>query len=203
MLREKYSQIRVNLVNRWQYELGVNVHVDDNIYKNCISNWKVSGQSYTRNFTYEILMRGVYTNEKKYRYGKTISPNCILCDKFPETLSHMLCDCELSSGFWATNVKPLLETLIGIPLNFDAKLIMFSEAPHVHGEMRTILTYVLTTARWAIFEYRYLKLNNLNPVHPLQNFKNTVKKNYDYLFICPLEKIRNHFKIIQLVYRSM
>ena len=203
LINDKYSEVRLNLVNRWQYELGMNVNINDSIFLNCIANWKVSGQSYTRNFSYEVLMRGVYTNEKKYRYGKTISPNCLLCEKYPETLSHVLCNCEISSGFWTSNIKPLLQNLIGISFNFDFNLIMFSEAAYVHGEMRAILTYVLITARWAIWEFRYLKLNNLNPIHPFQNFKTTVRKHYYRMFICPMDNFRKQFNVIELVYKNL
>ena len=115
--------------------------------------------------------------------------------------SHV-CNCEISSGFWTSNIKPLLQNLIGISFNFDFNLIMFYEA--VHGEMRAILTYVLIKARCAIWEFRYnLKLNNLNPIHPFQNFKTTVRKHYYRMFICPMDNFRKQFNVIELVYKNL
>lgn len=190
---------RADIIERWNHELE---NVDNKIFQSLITNWKSMGQAYTRNFSYEVLLRGVYTNTKKFRYGTAISDMCMLCNKFPETISHILCDCEVSSGFWNTNIKTLLEALIGHNIEMTKKFILFSET-NENQNVRPLVTYIMQTARWAIWEFRYLKSNNLNPIHPYSNFKNTVRKNLSYINICLSFSPKKNFDVVKLTFANM
>ena len=83
--------------------------------------------SYVKFFSYEIITKAVYTKDKQFKYGRVVSPNCVLCNKAPETLRHLFCDCEVSSAFWEQNIRPIVSDIVGENLvHLSLVLVLFS-----------------------------------------------------------------------------
>jgi hypothetical protein len=56
--------------------------------------------SKTRETAFQILKRTVWTNNKAYKSRMRLDPNCDRCGK-PETMEHLLCECEnYSEPLW-------------------------------------------------------------------------------------------------------
>lgn len=198
LILNKYKRFYDEIKSRWNSDMN---EIGNSVFSNSVSNWKLPTPSYVKNFSYEIQLRAVYTNVKKYRFQKCISPNCVLCNKEPETLMHIMCNCEVSSAFWSSNIKPILQILVTENIHFENDSILFS-AINIPKEKRTIFNYVMAIARWSIWEYRYLIINNLNPISPYQNFKSIVRKNLFFTKINSLTYYNQH-KMIKDVYETI
>ena len=60
-----------------------------------LNNFKCSIDTRLRYFYFKIFHRAIAFNNFLFKIKRKDSPNCHLCDKFPETITHIFCDCEI------------------------------------------------------------------------------------------------------------
>ena len=61
---------------------------------------KCTIETQLRSFYFKMFHRAICTNQFLHKIGRTDSPNCYFCKKFPETLFHLFCECEKVTPLW-------------------------------------------------------------------------------------------------------
>ena len=100
--RYVYSILRdeavIEMENKWIDCLGVMEDVDWNHIHN--ANFKCTIETQLRSFYFKLFHKAICTNQFLHKIGRADSPNCYFCNKFPETILHVFCECEKVSPLW-------------------------------------------------------------------------------------------------------
>ena len=91
------SQVIENLLNRWQKEIPVNRESLQEAFR---AIYVTSNSPKLRSFQYRLVHRAIITNTKLYQWKKVDSPNCTFCLKYPESYTHLFCECEMVKPLW-------------------------------------------------------------------------------------------------------
>lgn len=91
--------------------------------------------SKTKENSFQILNRTIWTRNKAYKSGRIDSPYCLLCNKI-ETIEHLFVECEKYSFLrWETLAKYISTTLrymfnkTDITVRFDLSSILYNSTP--------------------------------------------------------------------------
>ena len=93
-------------------------------------NWKdvyqlphrATNESSLHVFQYKILNNILYLNNRLHKFGFVESPLCSLCNREPENILHLFCNCQETQKLWKS------ETLVQKPYQFatsDSKACAF------------------------------------------------------------------------------
>ena len=70
-------------------------------------NLKCTIDTRLRSFYFKIFHKAIALNEFLFRIKRKTSPNCSFCDKVPETMIHLVCNCENVSPIWQNRIDPI------------------------------------------------------------------------------------------------
>ena len=65
-----------------------------------LANFKCSIDTRLRTFYFKIFHNAIAFNDFLFKIKRTDSPNCCFCKKFPETIIHFFCECEIARSLW-------------------------------------------------------------------------------------------------------
>ena len=137
--------------------------------------YKLTNVPKLRSFQYRLLQRGLTTNILLKKWGIVASENCYYCKKEPETVIHLLCQCDVVQKLWKEvsifirdqyQVKNVNITDRNIILN-NIVSQKFSKCKDMLKEIRFRKVYPVCTS-WNMFLCR-TKING-------RNVNKTVKK---------------------------
>ena len=99
-------------------------------------------------FQYKILHRILATNSKLFLYKIFESPLCIYCKSADETILHLYCECDMTTGVW----QDIIDWLNPQGFNFE----YFRDSQIILGDpkMDAVINRILLTTKIAIFKNR-------------------------------------------------
>ena len=65
-----------------------------------IWNFKCSIDTHLRSFYFKIFHKAIAFNDFLFKINRRNSPNCDFCDKFPELVIHIFCECDFVRPVW-------------------------------------------------------------------------------------------------------
>jgi hypothetical protein len=68
--------------------------------------WKWPGPTRIQSFLWKLMHGRLLTNEERYKRNMTTENNCPRCNNAPESIMHVLRDCEEVTKFWNSIVRP-------------------------------------------------------------------------------------------------
>lgn len=68
--------------------------------------WKWKGPNYIRTFLWKLIHGKLLTSVERNRRGMSTDVLCPRCNSSPETIMHILKDCDEASQFWNRVIKP-------------------------------------------------------------------------------------------------
>ena len=74
---------------------------------------RAASEPYVRSFQYKVLNYILYTNDRFFKIGYVINPNCTFCKENRETIHHILFECSFSKWFWSECLL-IRDIMIGI-----------------------------------------------------------------------------------------
>ena len=99
-------------------------------------------------FQYKILHRILGTNSKLFLYKIFESPLCSYCKSADETILHLYCECDMTTGVW----QDIIDWLNPQGFNFE----YFRDSQIILGDpkMDAVINRILLTTKIAIFKNR-------------------------------------------------
>ena len=99
-------------------------------------------------FQYKILHRILATNSKLFLYKIFESPLCSFCKSADETILHLYCECDMTTGVW----QDIIDWLNPQGFNFE----YFRDSQIILGDpkMDAVVNRILLTTKIAIFKNR-------------------------------------------------
>ena len=153
------------------------------------NNFTCSVETHLKSFYFKIFHKAICTNKFLHKIGKIDSPNCCFCDKMPESLVHLFCDCEI--------ITPLWDKLCGFIFSKSGEQLTLSKFEQMFG------VNSIKTNHWMIINYLVLYLKfyihrcKFQKVDPnFSAFLNLVKIkfNTEYKIAEKNKKLGKHFK---------
>ena len=103
-------------------------------------NWKVvyqlphrvTNETYLRVFQYKILNNIIYLNNRLHKFGYVESPLCSLCNREPESILHLFCNCQETQKIWKS-VQHWYKNHISLP-RLTPKLVILGELDSSNSE---------------------------------------------------------------------
>ena len=132
------------VVCKWKNEL---LTPDDDAFLNKIFNLPkmCNRDTWMQMFQYKILHRIVATNSKLFLYKIFDSPLCSYCTSDSETILHLFCECDLTTGVW----QEIINWLNPQGFRFE----YFRDSQIILGDPRidAVVNRILLTTKIAIF----------------------------------------------------
>ena len=72
-----------------------------------LRNFKCSIDNRFHSFYFKILHKAIAFNDFLFKIKRRDSPDCAFCNKMPETITHVFCDCEIVKPLWDDMVKTI------------------------------------------------------------------------------------------------
>ena len=93
----------------------------------CIFNLSrsVNSRNYVKDIQYKILYRFLATNMLLYKMKKVVSKNCSFCNIAPESLEHLLYNCNIVLNFWLQLFGKWNEHLNTEHIDCNLKIVIF------------------------------------------------------------------------------
>lgn len=136
---------------------------------------------------FKVAHRAIFTYKKLYKYGKTNTDQCPVCQTETEDLVHLFLYCTELSDF----IDYLVEILKSLFENVDAEKKKSMEVERLltlgfYENWKNVNSYfvnfILSVARYCIFKRRNLIACNEGNVELISFFKFTVKRFLKYIF---------------------
>ena len=143
-----------------------NIHgaISDNEWR-CIFNLlrSVKSRNYVKDIQYKIIYRFLATNKLLYKMKKVVSQNCSFCHIAPESLEHLLYNCNMVMNFWLQVFGKWNEHLNTEHIDCNLKIVIFGLLDRVNlSEKEAIsLNLIILCAKSYIWTCKQNK-NNLN-----------------------------------------
>ena len=155
-------------LRKWEEELNFNFDNDDgcslfsNLYKctTCMS---------LRAFQYFVMHRAIVTNTKLYKWKIKDSAACSFCKQHPESILHLLWECNITSTLW-TEIFTWLNTVTDAFIVFSPHEILLGSG----YDNMTLYDLVFMVAKKYIYACRCL---GVLPVFP--GFLSRLKRIYE------------------------
>ena len=83
-------------------------------------------------FQYKILNNILYLNNRLHKFGFVESPLCCLCNREPESILHLCCNCQETQKLWKS-VQHWCKNHISLP-HLTPKLVLLGELDSSNSE---------------------------------------------------------------------
>jgi len=113
-----------------------------------VRNFKCSIDSRFRSFYFKIFHKAIAFNDFLYKIKRRDSPDCVFCNKMPETITHVFCECEIIKPLWEDMVK-----IIRDKDNIDFDITIFDKMFGVPDDM--FLTYLFLSVKYYIYVCKF------------------------------------------------
>ena len=111
-----------------------------------VKKWDDRGIRWMQMFQYKILHLVLATNSKLFIYKIFESPLCSFCNSENESILHLFCECDLTTGNW----QDIIDWLNSQGFNFE----YFSDSQIILDDPRldAVVNRILLTTKIAIFQ---------------------------------------------------
>ena len=153
MLQNKYL--------KWKQELGEEFGHDVEEYaKHFTRIYKISNVAKLRSFQYRLLQRGLVTNIHLEKWKLSSTDVCYYCKTERESITHLLCQCEIVKAFWVKVKTWLCEkfSLQETDLEVCDRSIIFN---NVVQKGDSVVNLIVLLAKHYIYRQKWQK-GNLN-----------------------------------------
>ena len=109
---------KIELSNKWMQEFGFIYEEDYKIFHKVIQNIK---EITLKKFLFKVTNKILVTNSFLHKINKVDSIMCEYSHRQPETIHHLLVECEISKRFW-NELKTWLSANSSVTLDLVAKM---------------------------------------------------------------------------------
>ena len=142
-----------NKYMKWRQELGEDFCQGLCDYgKKHLDVFKVTNVPKYRSFQYRLLQRGLVTNILLEKWKIIPSENCTFCHEVPETVCHMLYDCNVVYALWQDFVTYVLETY-KLRVNLSVVNVMLNEV----APKGSVINFLCLIIKQYVYSQRCLK----------------------------------------------
>ena len=121
-------------------------------------------------FQYRLINRILGTNDYLTKIKIKNNPNCVFCNKDPETISHLFTECDIVKMFWS-QLNRNIKFIMGIDFTISPSEVLFGITSNMSRKYTINLVYLI--AKTFIF-----KTARSNGIISYENFRNFLKKIY-------------------------
>ena len=90
-----------NRMDFWEKLGNADDEVEDTDWEEIhIRNFKCSTDTRLRSFYFKIFHKAIAFNDFLFKINRRNAPNCDFCDKFPESVIHIFCECNFVRPVW-------------------------------------------------------------------------------------------------------
>jgi hypothetical protein len=149
-----------------------------------LRNFKCTIDSRLRSFYFKIFHNAIAFNDFLYKIKRRDSPLCTFCEKMPETITHVFCDCDVVQPIW----KDML-TIIRNKHDINFLISDFDKMFGVPGDQ--FLTYLFLCVKYHVFVCKF-QSKKTNVISVKAYIKNN--REVEYLIAKKKGKLSSHFR---------
>ena len=131
---------------------------------------KITTDPYSRYFQYKILNNVLYLNDKLFFFGKSETKQCSFCNKYPESVVHLLFSCNVSKNLWLQLKLFFGDDIFHFDLSPQTALFGFTQTNDANIQNHLLLSFKLYLYRSRCHKNIHLKslLFEINKVKSLE-----------------------------------
>ena len=114
-------------------------------------NFKCTIETKLRSFYFKVFHKAIAFNEFLFKINRKDSPLCDFCNKFPETIVHVFCECEHVKPIWADLVE-----IINDKHDMDFVLSNFEKIFGIFKDK--FLSYLILCVKYFIYVCKFKKV---------------------------------------------
>ncbi len=147
-------------------------------------NFKCTIETQLRSFYFKLFHKAFAFNKFLHKIGRKDSPLCFFCDKVPETVVHVFCECEKVNPIW-NELQDLINDKLQTDYNFDKFELMFGVTSD------KFLSFLFLCCKFYIYRCRFQEV-----IPNFSAFKNFIllKRKVEYDIAYKKGKLSSHFK---------
>ena len=136
----------------WSGDLGI--EADENAgSKLCIETMKLAKSTKLRFFQYRLINRRLVTYFLRAKWDDTVSDRCTFCNEVPETVIHMLWECNKVKEIWKY-LERWLSYMLQIPVTLNMVNVICN---NIKGPWADLINTVVLIAKQYIYATKCTK----------------------------------------------
>ena len=149
-----------------------------------LRNYKCTIDTRFRAFYFKIFHNSIAFNDFLFKIKRKDSPNCCFCEKYPETMVHVFCECEVVIPLWNDMVE-----IINHKEDVNFSVSNFDKMFGIQDDK--FLTFLCLIIKYYIFvsKFQNKKPNFVNLLNFIKNIRET-----EYNIANRRNKLPIHFK---------
>ena len=149
-----------------------------------LRNYKCTIDTRFRAFYFKIFHNSIAFNDFLFKIKRKDSPNCCFCEKYPETMVHVFCECEVVIPLWNDMVE-----IINRKEDVNFSVSNFDKMFGIQDDK--FLTFLFLIIKYYIFvsKFQNKKPNFVNLLNFIRNIRET-----EYNIANRRNKLPIHFK---------
>jgi len=149
-----------------------------------LRNFKCTIDTRFRAFYFKTFHKAIAFNDFLFKIKRKDSPNCCFCDKYPESIIHIFCECEVVIPLWKNIVK-----IINDKEDANFTITNFEKMFGIQDDK--FLTFVFLCMKYYIYvsKFKNTKPNFIS----LLSFIKTIRKT-EYNIANRRDKLSLHFR---------
>ena len=133
---------------------------------------------------FKIFHRAIAFRDFLFKIKRIDSPECCFCQKVPETIIHIFCECDFVKPFWLE-----IDNIFHLNTEFDCQLSNFEKVFGIFDNK--FLTYIILCTKYFIYR---CKFQDKKPhVNSLKSFIKS-QREIEYCIAKKKGKLSRHFK---------
>ena len=189
LLRDKDYLSQNKVENKWEDCLGLDRN-DIDWFAIHRHNFKCTLDTQLRSFYFKVYHNAIAVNSFLYKIGRSDSPLCYFCKKFPETLKHIFCDCTVVAPIWK-KLAEYIDSMIN-----ESVTTVYLDFNHIFGvdignRHDKCITFLFLCLKFYIIRCKFQQADL-----DFQSFMSFVKmkQNIEYRIAERKGKLSSHFK---------
>ena len=139
-------------LSKWNHRFNNDIN-NDQWQKIRIDTFKISIETKLRYFQYRLISDKLTTNLLRAKWDPQVSPLCYYCQKYDETVLHLLWECSIVQKFWRSLLK-WMEYVTKEVIIVDAQIIVFN---NVESTNSWLINTIILKAKQYIYATKCLR----------------------------------------------
>jgi hypothetical protein len=127
----------------------VEAKLDDDDWEEIhLRNFKCTIESRFRSFYFKVFHKAIAFKDFLFKIKRSESPNCSFCNKMPETIIHIFCECDAVITLWLE-----IENILRSGIDSNLKLTNYEKIFGISNS--SFVTYITLCTKYYIYRCKF------------------------------------------------
>ena len=130
-------------------DIDLDIDLDNDDWEEIhLRNFKCTIESRLRSFYFKVFHRAIAFRDFLFKIKRIDSPECCFCQKVPETIIHIFCECDVVAPLWLE-----IGNIFNLNTDSDIQLTNFEK---IFGIIKNkFLTYIILCTKYFIYRCKF------------------------------------------------